>query len=165
MHATSAALQWNPTWADRFDSYVVLTDDCWIWIGYVDPEDGYGRFKAGGVARRAHRLAYARAYGPLDEDRIVDSWCNNRRCVNPEHLKLVTYAEHAAHADNPIADNMRKTTCDRGHPFDAANTYPIPSGGRACRTCRREWMRDYRARRSALGRQTREHASMSGPAR
>ena len=141
---------WRPAWAERFDQYVVRTDDHWLWIGYVDPDDGYGRFKAAGVARRAHRLAYARWVDDLDDDErmVVEQTCAERRCVRPDHLKLQSYAECAALADNPIASNMRKTACDRGHPFDSANTYPIPSGGRACRTCRREWMRDFRARRA-----------------
>lgn len=154
----AAPLRWNPEWSERFDQYVVFTEDHWIWIGYVDPEDGYGRFKADGQPRRVHRLAYARWVGPLEDDDearvIVDHNCPNghlRTCVRPEHLKLVTYAENAANADNPIADNMHKIACDRGHPFDEANTYPVPTGGRACRTCRREWMREYRARKRSQG--------------
>jgi hypothetical protein len=142
---------WSPEWAERFDQYVVTTDDHWMWIGYVDPDDGYGRLKVDGALRRAHRLAYARWVGPLDEDEdrvIVEQTCRVRRCVNPDHLVLKTYADNAVNADNPIANNMRKTVCDRGHPFDDANTYPVPTGGRACRTCRREWMREYRARRA-----------------
>jgi hypothetical protein len=156
-------LVWDNEWNARFDQYVLFTEDHWFWIGYVDPEDGYGRFKAAGAPRRTHRLAYARWVGPLvddDEERIiVDHVCRIRNCIRPEHLKLVTYAENAANADNPIAENMHKTECDRGHPFDAANTYPIPGGGRACRTCRREWMREYRARKRAQGTTPREPAT------
>lgn len=155
--------EWSSEWAERFDRYVIQTDDCWIWIGYVDPEDGYGRFKAGGVARRVHRLAYARWVDDLDERVIVEQSCGDRRCVKPDHLKVISYAESAAQAVNPIADNMHKTACDRGHPFDAQNTYPIPGGGRACRTCRREWMREYRLRR-AQGTPSREPASSGVPA-
>jgi len=164
---TPAYTTWDPEWAERFDKFVIFTEDHWLWIGYVDPEDGYGRFKADGSARRAHRLAYARWVGPLDDDDeriIVDHECRERRCVRADHLRLVTYAENAANADNPIAENMHKTVCDRGHPFDAVNTYPIPSGGRACRTCRREWMREYRARK-AQEKRSREPATASHPTR
>lgn len=145
-------LRWRESDAARFDKYVVKTPDCWNWIGYVDPDDGYGRLKTGGKLRRAHRLAYARWVGPLDEDEhrwITDHICRNRRCVNPDHLRLVTYQENSLNADSPIASNARKTGCLRGHAFDEANTYPVPGGGRACRTCRTEWVRAYRARRKA----------------
>ena len=171
MTLTPAFTTWDPEWAERYDRFVVRTEDHWIWIGYVDPEDGYGRFKAAGNARRAHRLAYARWIGPLDDDDdriIVDHRCRERRCVNPDHLKLVTYAENAANADNPIADNMRKTECDRGHAFTPENTYNVrpsansPIEGRACRTCRREWMREYRARKSQEKR-SREPATSLRP--
>jgi hypothetical protein len=138
---------WSPAWAERFDRYVVTTADHWLWIGYVDPDDGYGRFKAAGRAQRVHRLAYARWVGECD-DEVVLHTCDEHRCVRPDHLRLASYAETAALADNPIAENMRKQACERGHPFDSVNTYPVPSGGRACRTCRREWMRVFRARRA-----------------
>ena len=155
--------EWNSAWNERFDKFVVFTEDHWYWIGCIDPSDGYGRFKAGGVARRTHRLAYARWKGSLyDPDAkkvIVDHECRVRHCVNPDHLTLTTYRANAENSDSPIADNMRKQACERGHPFDAANTYQVRGGktwpaGRACRVCRREWMREYRAKKAAgLARQ------------
>lgn len=149
---------WDPDLSERFDKYVVFTEDDWLWIGYVDPEDGYGRLKVNGRPERVHRLAYERWVGSLDDPDekrvIVDHKCHNRRCVRPEHLILTTYRANAENSDSPIADNMRKEACERGHPFTPENTYPVKGGktwpaGRACRTCRREWMREYRARKAA----------------
>lgn len=42
--------------------------------------------------------------------------------------------------------NVNKTQCLQGHPYDEVNTYFYPTGGRACRTCRREARRRYRLR-------------------
>jgi len=41
----------------------------------------------------------------------------------------------AASSNHPAAVNSRKTHCIHGHPFDEANTYRPPSGGRSCRQC------------------------------
>jgi len=158
---STADIEWDAEWSERFDKFVIFTEDHWLWIGAVDESDGYGRFKAAGQSRRTHRLAYARWVGPLndpDEKKvIVDHKCRVRHCVNPEHLRLVTYRDNAENSDSPIAENMRKEVCERGHPFDQANTYTVKGGktwpaGRACRACRREWMRDYRARKAAESR-------------
>ena len=40
----------------------------------------------------------------------------------------------------------RKSHCPAGHPYDEANTYVNPRGGRSCRTCQRESRRRWRAR-------------------
>jgi len=155
--------EWDDAWSERFDKFVVVTEDHWLWIGYVDPEDGYGRFKAAGRSQRTHRLAYSRWKGPLndpDEKRvIVDHECRVRRCVNPDHLRLTTYRVNTENSDSPIAENMRKEACSRGHPFSPENTYVVKGGrtwpgGRACKTCRREWVASYRARKAAADRET-----------
>lgn len=44
-------------------------------------------------------------------------------------------------------DNVDKTECIHGHPFDAVNTYITPAGRRKCRTCVRAAGRAYRARK------------------
>jgi hypothetical protein len=43
--------------------------------------------------------------------------------------------------------NATRTHCPRNHPYDDENTYVIPSsGGRTCRTCRREFRNGHRPR-------------------
>lgn len=150
-------IAWDHELQERFDKFVIFTEDHWLWIGYIDPDDGYGRFKIDGVAERVHRLAYERWKEPITEGpkrMVVDHICRIKRCVNPDHLRLATYRVNAENSDSPIADNIRKEACDRGHPFTPENTYTVRGGktwpaGRACKTCRREWMRDYRARKAA----------------
>jgi hypothetical protein len=39
-----------------------------------------------------------------------------------------------------------KSHCRAGHPYDEANTYVNPRGGRSCRICQRESRRRWRAR-------------------
>lgn len=68
---------------------------CHIWKGSVIPISGYGRMKIDGKATRAHRIAYVLFKGPISEDKIIMHSCNNKLCVNSDHLKEGTNTENS----------------------------------------------------------------------
>lgn len=90
------------TLAIRFWSKVSrgADDECWLWTGAVDTR-GYGNMNCDGATRRAHRIAWELARGPIPpgvghHGTVVMHTCDNRICCNPGHLKLGDHGANMA---------------------------------------------------------------------
>lgn len=128
--------------------FVIEESGCWNWTRALQNR-GYGYVAFNGKMRLAHRVIYELLVGPIPSDKELHHVCHNRRCVNPEHLKLVTHHEHVL-LDNTIARrNALATHCVHGHPFDDENTHIRTDGKRYCRACARVRQRERYARKVA----------------
>jgi HNH endonuclease len=78
----------------RFLSKIVKCETgCWLWTGAKDPA-GYGRISYEGRNDKAHRISHLLFKGSIPEGMDTTHSCDNKGCVNPDHLFVQTRSEH-----------------------------------------------------------------------
>lgn len=84
--------------------YVKRESGCWEWNGPMHTK-GYGRFiylvSGNKNIIRAHRFSWAIHNGEIPQGLLVLHKCDNRKCVNPDHLFL-------GNNDDNVRDMMDK---------------------------------------------------------
>ena len=81
---------------------------CIEYIGCVN-NHGYCVIKTKGMFWYAHRLAYSMQVGEIPMGMTIDHICFNRRCVNTEHLRILSLQENAKRwRESRVEPNCRK---------------------------------------------------------
>jgi hypothetical protein len=84
---------------ERFESKIQIDHKtgCWTWNGWRS-EEGYGGFSCCYEGKSkiypAHRLSYMIYNGDVPDELFVLHKCNNKPCVNPEHLYIGTHKDN-----------------------------------------------------------------------
>lgn len=121
---------------------------CWKWHGPIN-EKGYARVQyvvgRKRITRRASHVAYELANAvEVPEGLDLDHLCRNRWCVNPDHLEPVPHLENIRRA---WTDYVPDEFCLK-HP---QTRMKLEGRFWVCRVCKREYLREWRSRRSSNG--------------
>lgn len=148
--------RWKPLMPRVAARILVTEDGCWQWDRPSHPK-GYGKIHYQGKSWLAHRAVYTELVGPIPENLEIDHLCENKGCVNPEHLEAVPRIVNLMRSDRGFTSNARKTHCPKGHEYAPENTHSYYQEGkktwaRFCRTCRAQWAQDNRDRQNELRR-------------
>lgn len=83
-----------------------------------NPSQRYGLFWYEGSYVGAHRWIWEQTHGEIAEGLHIHHVCRNERCVDTDHLELVSPAEHNDRHERKLADH-----CKRGHDLSDPDSY------------------------------------------
>ena len=135
--------------AERAATRYTVEGQCWV-STYSVASHGYAQVgwtdKEYRQGVTAHRAAWVHHAGQqIPEGMTVDHTCKNRRCVNPDHLRVLSNFDNARRTsgrDWPLGQ------CANGH--DDKHLIFTDGGRRVrCSICRAEYQRRYRAKKRA----------------
>ncbi len=84
---------------------------CWEWTGALN-NCGYGYLGVRGKQIFAHRAAWMAFVGAIPFSKMVLHKCDNRKCINPEHLFIGTAYDN--HIDMLSKRGRRRRGCQVG---------------------------------------------------
>ena len=67
-------------------TYKITETGCHECTSHVPNDNGYCRISIGYKMIRIHRFIYEEKFGKVKKGNVVRHTCDNRKCINPDHL-------------------------------------------------------------------------------
>lgn len=98
---------------ERFSKHVMPEPNsgCWLWLG-TESAHGYGQIRINGKWMLAHRLSHEIHKGSIPEGASVLHHCDNRLCVNPDHIYPGSAADNVR---DMVSRQRNRRGSDHGH--------------------------------------------------
>lgn len=80
-------------------NFYIDENGCFICTSHKPGCHGYPQINYKRTTSRAHRMVYEEMFGEIPKGLVVRHKCDNKLCINPEHLELGTIADNAHDID------------------------------------------------------------------
>lgn len=91
----------------RLERRIITKDGCWITDFSLDSQ-GYSSMQYNNKRFLIHRLSYILYIGDIPKGLLVCHKCNNKRCINPDHLYAATQSQNVKDAYKDGLINYRR---------------------------------------------------------
>ena len=137
----------------RFNKKYIVDSNtgCWNWTAAIN-NYGYGNFRVDDKVLKAHRFSYEYYVGDIDDSLVVCHCCDNRKCVNPNHLRQDTQSSNLIDMSYAMTNPSQVLNVDqvkeikialketyRGQVNDLADSYNVSQSCISLIKCNKRW--------------------------